>query len=225
MEVDAGGFARERMAAAKHGMTLLLSRAVDPFMGTFDTPGEAILAGEEAGPTYSKALLDFIAGQGAEVQPAHVFKENEAGPETVLIMAGLPNNVMVDAQFTTANMIEAIAEVFRVMLYGAIDAAKEDLDNDEKVIVRFRTAPEFMSKMDFEKSRIVAMGRLRGAVVCEKEPRANYLLGTVAGQPSPFTIAYELPLAEMVYGDTRFRWKDRRAPDCTALIQLVGGTA
>lgn len=228
-------FAKQRFIGAQNAMNGLLGKGMDPFAGTFETLGEMPKLSGDPALKYAEALKAFAAGQGATVgqlapsdylpgQPGREVPPT-APPSTLLIGTSLPNVVMLDANAVADSMFEAIAEVLRVVLVDAILAAKDDCESGEGVKLMLRSEPQFLATVDIEGGVIRGFGRIRAVVHCEKAPNANYLLGSIVGQPQGFQIGYELPLAEMVYGDNRIRWKDRRAPDCTALIQLVGGVA
>lgn len=232
---DRFAFSQQRMAAARRAMEGLLANSLDPYTGTFSTAAnDLVQLGDDGDPRYADALTRYATSQGAVVvdlsrggapiSAEGVVLEAANPVETIVLMAAIPNSALLGPAGASANMYEAMAEVLRVMLSVAISAAKHDCQNDETAQLVIRSL-SFATQMDFEHARVVSLARIRGAVVCSNEPKASYLLGSIKGQPRPFQIAYELPLVEMVYGDNRIRWMDRRAPDCTSLVLLTGGAA
>lgn len=230
-------FGQVCMDSAQVAVQTLIARAMqDPYKGSFIGPGEAPLTtGEEgfAERWFGHELVAFAEkNAGAEVVPAGFIEPPAANEparapfETVLLMASMPSNSMTPVKEARLCMVEACAEVMRAFLANAISQAIEDSREGEKVLCRFCGGPEFLSQVDIATGKIVTVGRLRASVACASEPRASYLLGSVAGQPKAQQFRWELPLVELFYGPNRLHWKDLRAPDARMLVMAAsGGTA
>lgn len=231
-------FGQVCMDGAQVAVQTLIARAVqDPYKGSFVGPGEAPLTtGEEgfAERWFGQALVAFAEKNGgAEVVPAQFVEppaaeewEKAAPFETVLLLASMPSNSMTPVKEARLCMVEACAEVMRVFLANAIGQAIKDSRESEKVMCRFRGKPEFLCKVHLASGKLTTVGRMRANVTCASEPRASYLLGSVAGQPTAQQFRWELPLVELFYGPNRLHWKDLRAPDARMLVMAAsGGTA
>lgn len=167
-----------------------------------------------AGKWFTDALEAFLRGLGAEVQRMEEYQALPltVAPEEILIISGtVPGNALEAGFSAMAPIIEAAAEVVRVMLGTAIVAAFEEAVTDERVLVVIRSL-EAGAKVDLETQRTTGLVRFQGIVVCEREQRASYLLGACAGQPKRQQVAWAFPFVEMIYGANRLRWQDLRSP-------------
>lgn len=233
-ELDFGAGRRlEQQVAMRQ---VLKSLETTPFSGQRLKPGEVspiFTSPADAQVYYRKALIDFVTGLGAKVRVPSALLHDDfvmasfgsddgiatgdktvqhfAPFETVVLTGMLPGNARGGAA-GQAQIIEACAELMRVMLGTAIVGAFEDCDKDEVAVVYFRTEPEFDGKTEFDTGKGVAIGRMRVIVYTETEPRVSYLLGSVYGRKKPFQFAWEFPMVEQVYGPNRLRWNDLRSP-------------
>lgn len=209
-----------------------------PFTGSRVLEGQIAPEFEDAdaaGAYYQKALLDFLAGLGCEVKVVptsfggkaddvvlHEFDDSDklgqnttmflAPFETVVIHGKVPGNALNGGRKASAQIIEAGAEMLRVMLGTAVVAAFDECAENETVVVYMRTAPELGGRIDFDSGVMTGLVRIRAIVYCKNEPRVSYLLGSAWGQEKPRQFAWEFPLVEQIYGQDRLRWNDLRSP-------------
>lgn len=208
-----------------------------PFTGSRLLEGQIAPEFEDAdtaGAYYQKALLDFLTGLGCEVMVVptsfgvkpddvvlHEFDDGAPGQnttmylapfETVVIAGKVPGNALNGGRKASAQIIEAGAEILRVMLGTAVVAAFDECEENESVVVYLRSPIELAGRIDFESGFMTGLVRLRGIVYCKNEPRVSYLLGSAWGQTKPLQLAWEFPLVEHIYGQNRLRWNDLRSP-------------
>lgn len=190
---------------------------------------------EAAGVYYQKALLDFLTGLGCEIKVVptsfggkaddvvlHEFDDGGkpgqnttmflAPFETVVISGKVPGNALNGGRKASAQIIEASAEMLRVMLGTAVVSAFDECAENENVAVYLRSPIELAGRIDFESGLMTGVVRLRGIVYCKNEPRVSYLLGSAWGQKKPLQFGWEFPLVEQIYGQNRLRWNDLRSP-------------
>jgi hypothetical protein len=168
---------------------MMLTVQRDPFKGTFMVPGAMPLAlvGAFDPKTYTDCIVASCKAWGAEMGKADV------PHETVTLAAMMP---LTNNPDQPRNMVEALAEIMRVMLAGAIILAKEELEKDDAVIVDFKTPPNFQNNV---------------TPSSETAPDRSYLLGHFVGDERPRSLKWAIPLVDMFYGPNRIRWLDQRS--------------
>lgn len=213
-------FGQSRRLEAQIAMRYVLDRLEKvPFTGSRLIEGQVVPEFESAedAATYYRGALDvYLRGLGAEITEARVLYGDTHAPfEDVLIYGKVPGVAVTAARKVSAQIVEACAEMLRVLIATAVVAAAEDCQDEEGVMVFFRQV-EFGGKVDFEHDRLVGLGRMRVLVYTSHEPRASYLLGGVHGGPGT-SLQWEFPFVEHVYGPNRLRWRDLRSPDYEAV--------
>ena len=212
-------FGQSRRGEAQLALMSVLGRIEkQPYAGSRLPEGEVLVefdSAEQAAAYYAVALVEHLQGLGAEILYADAggaAMGNYAPFETLLIHGSVPGSALQHGRKAAAQVVEAAAEVVRVLLATAVVAAAEECEDDEGVVVLFRCAPELGAKVDFETLKSTGLCRVRCLVHCSREPRVSYLLGSSYGMPKGPQIAYEFPLVEQIYGPNRLRWLDLRSP-------------
>ena len=221
-------FAAERIQDAHLALRYMVTRMLrEPFAGTFQIQGgwPAFIAGspvEARGRQYDEAMQAAWRAWGAEVGPAALGYEPLVPYESIFVAARMPASKVRDAQEQIDGMLEACAEVVRVMICGAIIAAK---DGGHLVVVVPQGPFECIAQTLFEADAVQAAARarvvvLRAAAGNNVDVSRSYVLGSEAGKPRR-QFRWAFPVAELVYGDQRPRWLDQRSPGHLLEEQIV----
>lgn len=220
-------FGQSRRFEAQLALRSVLGRVErEPFTGCRLKEGEVAVEFEnqdEAAAHLQAGLVAFLEGLGAgvaivpagaeaAVQTPPEDAKNYAPFETVLVHGTVPGNALEHGRKATVQIMEACAEIIRVLLGTAVVAATEDCAEGERVVVLMRRALELDSRIDFASGRMTGIAMARCIVFTENEPRASYLLGSAYGQPKPYSLEWGFPLVEEIYGPNRLRWQDLRSP-------------
>jgi len=235
----------ERLGDAQLSMRSVLHGLMEaPFTGVDLADGElevgALADAEAACKHFERALVDELRRMGVNVRklsqgatPEEVNVTDMDGlvlckwedepaltsmyMETVAIAGSCSGNVLELAGKVGAGIVEAVAEMLRVLLSGAIIASFRDGAEESDVVVILHAGPEIASRVRMGDGGVSALTRMRGVVYDRREDGArSYLLGeSVAriknGAKNPLQFVWAFPLVEQVYGPSRLRWKDKRS--------------
>lgn len=217
-------FGQERVLDAQLAMRAVLGRLEkEPFTGAHLAAGEVVREfrdAEDAATHFKGAIDAYLRGLGAEIREFSAPVDGtlptegwvEMAPFDQMVIAGVVPVTVADARAAVPYIVEACAELVRVILSTAVVAAAEDCGEDEHVVV-FLRAVEFAGSMDFTTGEGRGIARVRASIYTSNEPRASYLLGNVAGREPRKPLAWTFPFVEHVYGPNRLRWRDLRSPD------------
>lgn len=219
-EID---FGQERRQDAQLVMRSVLGRIEkERFSGSRRRADQVAVEFDDAtaaGRYYTGELLQYLSDLGADVLPTPERDlvdggmANHAPWETVLIAGTIPAGVLIGQEKSVGQIMEACAELVRVLLAQACVAAGEDCDEGERIIVRLKAAPEVSGTINLKTGIMAAAARISCIVHTSHEPRVSYLLGTAYGEPKARTLNWQFPLVEQMYGPDRLRWRDLRSPD------------
>jgi hypothetical protein len=139
-----------------------------------------------------------VAGQ---ISPA-MFPQHEKGVESAVCDA-----------------IWSIAEIMRVIIAGAVIAAKDDCAEGDSVVIAHRLPPGFHWDFDDDTQAMNVEGRCRIGVYLKSRPDLSYLLGTLPGETSHH-FGWIAP-SDMVSGPDRLHFLDNRSPGHVEQEQLI----
>lgn len=211
MSVD---FGKDRRAEAQAIMQIMMRTVLEkPYRGQFQVPNMPIYIAESdvegTRRFFSNAICAACTAWGAEVLRGAESDspDDEAPCEDIVIAADIPIQINVLPVAQERAMIEACAEVIRVLLVGPIIAAKEDF----APIVVFDGMPVFDGQVNLKDSALTVTARASVKVITEENPGRSYVLGNEVGQAIR-KLAWPMPIVELFYGPNRLRWLDLRSP-------------
>lgn len=217
-ELDWG---QQRRAEAQLAMQMTLRRLDrEPFAGARMREGQIAVEFADtvaAAVRLEDELAQYVQDLGANVVLAGDAQAGEvvnyAPWDTVIIAGAVPAQASLSGPKACCQIMEACAEVVRVLLATAIVAAYEEAETGEGVVVRLHSRPEVGGKVNLQTGVSAGLARVRCVVHTEREPRASYLLGTSYGEPKGHKLEWAFPMVEQIYGENRLRWRDLRSPD------------
>lgn len=207
----------ERREDAEAALRFLAMAAQRAYAGTLVVPGiPVVLAGatvEMLSRAYGEAVVTASQHWGAELLTI----PGDYAHDTAQVVATITDAL---ADLTKPEtVIESCAEVLRVLVCGAIIAAKDDCKDDDSVLIAVRRAPHFLVMPHFETDSVFVAGRMRVSVARKAEPLRSYLLG------GNMQLDYRLPDARMFAGAGRLRFLDQRSPGHLVHEELIKVTA
>lgn len=209
--------AARRQEAQKILQLLMRTVHTKPYHGVFQVAGMPIFianAGNQAAQRFlSDGICAACAAWGAEVLRGageEAAAMEEAPAEVVVIAANMP--LTADRYGQESQMSSACAEIVRVLLAGAIIAAKDDCTEGDKVIAIFEEPPTYTNEISVADGDLTVLLRTSVKVIRKKAPERSYLLGNEIGGDKEHKLAWAIPLVDLFYGPKRLRWLDMRSP-------------